>query len=74
MKTYSKAVEEWLEQADWITEEHGPAVTGLQQVAAFLDTGFNAQAFSQYGVLFRWLMKQAPSGEEDDGLEDLLDN
>lgn len=71
--TYKAAAETFLNAADWLTDEHEPAVTGLIKCAEELDGGFKAATFAQYTLTHRYLMKQKPAmtGQEDEE-DDLL--
>ena len=78
MKTFMKAVEEFIEASPWLEAKHQPAIVMLYAMANQLDdqvmTGsLHAPLLSQFGLAFRNLAKEAPkvSGEKDE-LEELL--
>lgn len=74
VKSFTKAVEEFLKEADWwLTEEDYPATVALQHMAAQLDIEMTPALLSQYGLTYRSLLKKRPAAEpETDELEDLL--
>ena len=55
-KTYSEAVEAFITQADYLTDEDAPMVTMLTLVAKALDdNGASTRLLHEFGVTFRHL-------------------
>ena len=71
-KTYVAAVETFLKNADWLTDEHEPAVTALYKVAEELDARFMASSLTQYGLMYRYLMNERPQAGKDEEADPLL--
>ena len=73
---HTDAVERFLESASWLTAEDAPAVTTLRALAERLDTDPEPQAamFSQYGLVYRALLKRSAGPAEKDPLETMLDD
>lgn len=75
METYTTAAETFLKEADWLTEVDQPMITGLRHLAQELDTSYQASTYAQYGLTFRYLVKQKPLAvlieDEDDDLTEL---
>lgn len=72
MKTLLEETDAWIKQADWLTADHLPQVKLLRIMAEEIDNNPTAQLANAYGVTMRNLMKSAPSSEEVDPLEALL--
>ncbi len=75
MKSFTEAVEEFVEAADWLGPEDMPAVTALEQAAYELDSnGVQAALLNTFGLTYRNLMKKRPSAQSEvNELDDLLD-
>lgn len=70
---FQTAVNEFLENADWLTASHAPSVAALKAVAQELDREVTAALIAQFGVLHRSLLKERPKVEiESDPLAELL--
>lgn len=66
---FATAVSEFEEASPWLGPQHAPAVVALRAMAAQLDAGDMAPALlGQFGLTFRALDKQRPSGEQVDPL------
>lgn len=75
MKTFTQAVEDFLEAADWLTDVDQPAVVSLQQAAAELDSaGVQAALLNTYGITYRQLLKRAGRTDAVDEAEDFLNS
>lgn len=65
MKTFTESVETFLtDAAEWLTDEDSPAVVFLQQTAAQLDVKMTPALLSQYGLMYRSLLKKKPEQVE----------
>lgn len=71
-QTFTAATAQFLAAADWLTPEHAPAVITLRLLAAQLDETLTAPLVAQYGLAYRSLLKQQPTAESDDPLEQAL--
>ena len=69
METYTAAAERFLKTADYLLESDQPMITGLRHLADELDKVYLASTYAQYGLTFRYLVKQKPGevdSEDDD--------
>lgn len=64
--TFENAASLFVKSADWLGDEHQPAIVGLLECAKALDRQFQAATYAQYGVTHRYLMKQRPSDVDAD--------
>jgi hypothetical protein len=74
VKTFTKAVEEFLKDAEsWVSPEDFPAVVALQHMAAQLDKEITGPILAQYGLAYRNLLKRKPAtAPVEDELQRLL--
>ena len=69
-KTFSEAVNEFVQNAPWLGTDDEPAVTALVALAAALDREMSAALVAQYGLTYRNLLSRKPA--EDNGPTDPL--
>ena len=66
---FVSAVAEFEKASPWLGPQHAPAVVALQAMAAQLDAGDMSPALlGQFGLAFRSLSKERPTGEVVDPL------
>lgn len=72
---HTDAVDTFLASAHWLTAEDAPAVATLRALAERLDTDPEPlpAMFSQYGLVYRALLKRSHGPSEKDPLEAMLD-
>lgn len=67
-KTFSEAVDTYLSQADYLTDDDLPAIIALKEAARELDTtGVQAALLNTFGVTLRSLQKRK---QNDTGIAD----
>ena len=71
--TFAEAVADFIAAATWLTEEHKPMVVALEKMAESLDKRLSAAMMAQFGLTYRFLIKQAGGEVETDPLARLLD-
>lgn len=73
IETFEDAVNVFLANADWLTDEDAPMVASLVIMAKQLDKRFSAATMAQFGLSYRFLAKRRPDNESTkDPLEALL--
>lgn len=71
--TFVKAVEVFLDNADWLGDDEKPATVALEKAAEELDKKLSAALLTQYNQTFRYLRGLKPTdGIEEDELDDIL--
>ncbi|PDQ34125.1 MAG: hypothetical protein B5766_12900 [Candidatus Lumbricidophila eiseniae] len=74
--SFVAAVGEFVAASPWLGPEHQPALVVLRTLARQLDVHVTAALVAQFGVTFRDLRSQVPTGgaaSSDDGVGKLLD-
>ena len=69
-ESYVDSVRRFIASADYLTEEHRPALKVLRSIAKELDSGkLQAALVSQFTLTYRALVSSSPKGgDEDDSL------
>jgi len=71
--TFVKAVEVFLDRADWLGEDEKPATTALEKMAEALDKNLSAALVTQFNQTFRYLHGLKPTDViEEDELDAIL--
>jgi hypothetical protein len=75
-KTFSEVVDDYITQADYLTDDDTPAISALRAMAEELDSGTRTPAmFNVFGVTLRALQKRKGSdqGPVDEAERFLMD-
>lgn len=67
VKSYTGAVNAFIEASPWLGDEDLPAIIALQSLAHELDTApVQAAMVGQFGLTYRALLKRQPAVTEDE--------
>lgn len=72
--TFLSSIEAFIAASPWLGAQHKPALVTLRALARQLDMRVTAAMVAQFGVAFRDLRSQAPTGSpDDDAVDDIID-